>query len=269
MRRNPPFERRANVAVKFCEGYSTSRCASSSSAQFFEAGDSLEDADRCGYMVVEEDTDEPASDDQGENFLERLPINAGRFWLPDTFEDLKEDQKTQLSICLSRWRQITAGNKMIRQMKQGISSMDVATKKVIWRASASAVQRVQATPDPMSAISLGGSHSALYLRTLIQEFVWRWFQIMKGHRPYRQARQAEALAEKAANEILLEECRKEVRRLKKNKIGVAFVKREKSLPTLPEADSFDGEWKGAATIRARVQDSAPQEPQESIVEERN
>ena len=227
MRRNTPFERRANVAVKFCESYSTSRCTSgSTSTRFFEAGDSLEDADRCGYMVVEEDADEPTSDDQEENFLEGLPINAGRFWLPDTLEDLKYDQMTQLSIFVRRWRQLTAGNKMIRQMRKAkgemaLIPMDAATKKVVWRAAATAVQRVQATPDPMSLMPHGESHSALHLYSLIPEFVGRWFQIMEENRPLRQAEQAE----KAAHELLLEECREEVKKIKKERNKAASTKK--------------------------------------------
>ena len=79
MRRNTSFERKSYVAVKFCESYSTAHSTSSSSAQFFEAGDSMEDADRCGYMVVEQDEDEPTNDDQEEELLERLPINGDDF----------------------------------------------------------------------------------------------------------------------------------------------------------------------------------------------
>ena len=103
MRRNTSFERKGYVAVKFCESYSTAHSTSSSSAQFFEAGDSMEDADRCGYMVVEQEEEEveqeeeePTNDDQEEELFERLPINGGRFWLPVTMEDLKYDQMTQL-----------------------------------------------------------------------------------------------------------------------------------------------------------------------------
>ena len=55
MRRNQPYERRANVAIKFCDAYSSSRCTSGEdSSRFFEACDSLKDADRCGYMIVQE-----------------------------------------------------------------------------------------------------------------------------------------------------------------------------------------------------------------------
>ena len=158
MRRNTSFERKGYVAVKFCESYSTAHSTSSSSAQFFEAGDSMEDADRCGYMVAEQDEEEPTNDDQEDlpnvfhwpgGFLERLPINAGQFWLPDTMEDLKYEQMTQLSRFLRRWRQYTTGNQMLRQMKKSkgevaLIPMDAATKKAVWR------QGVQAMPDPMS-----------------------------------------------------------------------------------------------------------------------
>ena len=51
---------------------------------------------------------------------------------------------------------------------------------------------------------------------------------MENSRPLRQARQAEALAEKAANELLLEECRKEVKKQKKKYIGVAFMKKSET-----------------------------------------
>ena len=98
--------------------------------------------------------------------------------------------------------------------------MDAATKKVVWRAAATAVQRVQATPDPMSLMILGESHSALHLYLLIPEFVGRWFQIMEENRPLRQAEQAE----KAANELLLEECREEVKNMKKEKNKAASTK---------------------------------------------
>ena len=64
MRRNTSFERKGYVAVKFCENYSTTRSTSSSSAQFFEASDSMENADRCAYMVVEQEEEEPTDDDQ-------------------------------------------------------------------------------------------------------------------------------------------------------------------------------------------------------------
>ena len=143
-------------------------------------------------MVVEQEEEKvgseeegPRNDDQEDELFERLPINGGRFWLPATMEDLKYDQLTQLSLFLQRWSQITQGNKMIRQLRQGISSMDAATKKVVWRAAATAVQRVQATPDPMSLMILGESHSALHLYLLIPEFVGRWFQIKEENRPLR------------------------------------------------------------------------------------
>ena len=72
---------------------------------------------------------------------------------------------------------------------------------------------------------------------------------MEGNRSYRRARQAEALAEATANELLLEECRKEVRKQKKEKIGVAFVKTEKPSESLSGPD------------RVRVQVTAPQAAQ--------
>ena len=131
----------------------------------------MEDAERCGYMVVEQDEEKPASDDQEEEFLERLPINAGRFWLPVTFEDLKEDQETQLSIFLLRWRRITTGNKMMRLMRQtkgpiALMPLSVATKKVVWR------QGVQVTPDPMSQLPGGSQFCFLKLPGRFQS-AWR------------------------------------------------------------------------------------------------
>ena len=100
--------------------------------------------------------------------------------------------------------------------------MIAATKKVLWR------KRVQVTPDPMSQLLVGASHSPMEIIMVLPEAIWRWFQIMEGNRPYRQARQAEALAKKAANELLLEECRKEVKMLKKKHIGVAFIKKSET-----------------------------------------
>ena len=167
--------------------------------------------DVVNYMVVEENLDETTSHDQEDlpnvfhwptGFLDRLPINAGQFWLPDTMEELKYEQMTILSKFLRRWRQYTTGNQMLRQMKKSkgevaLIQMDAATKKVVWR------QGVQATPDPMSLMPLGESHSALHLYSLIPEFVRRWFQIKENSRPLRQARQAEALADKGSQRTSL------------------------------------------------------------------
>ena len=55
MQRNRPYERRAHVATRFCETYSTSRCASESTPRFFDVGD-CDDVDECAYMNVEQDT---------------------------------------------------------------------------------------------------------------------------------------------------------------------------------------------------------------------
>mgnify|MGYP003314431303 CR=1 FL=1 len=54
MQRNRPYERRAHVATRFCENYSTSCRASESTPQFFDIGD-CDDADECAYMNVEQD----------------------------------------------------------------------------------------------------------------------------------------------------------------------------------------------------------------------
>ena len=86
MRRNQPFERRANVAIKFCDAYSTSRCASEDTSRFFEACDSLEDAVRCGYMIVQEDTAEsqpsilPILDEMFEESAEDSVDEAHHVW---------------------------------------------------------------------------------------------------------------------------------------------------------------------------------------------
>ena len=55
MQRNRPYERRAHVATRFCEAYSTSRCTSESTPRFFDVGD-CDDVDECAYMNVEQDT---------------------------------------------------------------------------------------------------------------------------------------------------------------------------------------------------------------------
>ena len=55
MQRNKPYERKAHVATRFCDAYSTSRCASGSTSRFFDVGD-CGDADKCGYMNVQQDT---------------------------------------------------------------------------------------------------------------------------------------------------------------------------------------------------------------------
>ena len=54
MQRNRPYERRAHVATRFCENYSTSCRASESTPRFFDVGDS-DDVDECAYMNVERD----------------------------------------------------------------------------------------------------------------------------------------------------------------------------------------------------------------------
>ena len=55
---------------------------------------------------------------------------------------------------------------------------------------------------------------------------------MEENRPLRQAEQAE----KAANELLLEECREEVKKLKKERNKAASTKKEKSFDTMPAID---------------------------------
>ena len=49
------MQRKAHVATRFCEAYSTSRCASGSTSRFFDVGDG-DDADECAYMNVQQDT---------------------------------------------------------------------------------------------------------------------------------------------------------------------------------------------------------------------
>ena len=55
MQRNRPYERRAHVATRFCEAYSTSRCTSESTPRFCDVGD-CDDVDECAYMNVEQDS---------------------------------------------------------------------------------------------------------------------------------------------------------------------------------------------------------------------
>ena len=152
--------------------------------------------------------------------------------------------KTQLSYCLRIWRQITAGNKMIKQIRQAngemaLIPMSAATKKVVW------LQGVQATPDPMSQLPDGSQYCPIEVTKKIPEFLRRWFQIMEWNRPYRRT----VFAEATAKELLLEECRKEARKQKKERIRVATVKKGKPSKTLSGPDYFDGEWQGAAIIR--------------------
>ena len=92
---------------------------------------------------------------------------------------------------------------MMRQIRQAKGDMaqiplSAATKKVIWQ------QGVQATPDQMSQLPDGSQYCPQEVTVKIPELLSRWFQITKGNRPYRQARQAEALADATANELRLE-----------------------------------------------------------------
>ena len=140
--------------------------------------------------------------------------------------------------------------KQIRQEKGDMTQvpLSAATKKVIWQ------QGVQATPDPMS---LDGSQHCPHEVTVKIPRLWsRWLEITEGNRPYRQARHAEALADATANELLLEECRREVRKQEKESIGVARLKKEKPSETLSGPNYFDGVWQGAAIIREGIWQNA-------------
>ena len=55
MQHNRPYERRAHVATRFCDAYSTSRSASGGTSRFFDVGD-CGNADKCAYMNVQLDT---------------------------------------------------------------------------------------------------------------------------------------------------------------------------------------------------------------------
>ena len=59
MQRRQPYERRAHVATRFCDAYSTSRCTSEldEASQFFNVGDEEKNADKCGDMSVYDDTE--------------------------------------------------------------------------------------------------------------------------------------------------------------------------------------------------------------------
>ena len=184
-RRRILAELRAKTPCNYCgrEGRWRPQCP-----LFFEASDSSEDAVKCGYMVVKAET-EPASNYQNEEAdklrydCEPLPLR------------MKYQQMTFISVFLRRWHQVTAGNKTIKLMskvKGGIYDppMEIAIMKAIRQT------RVHYKPEPLPSIPFGSRNMSLKLIMKIPEFLWHWYQLMEGNRPYRQARQERALAEK-------------------------------------------------------------------------
>ena len=177
---------RAKTPCNYCgqKGHWRPQCPLS-----FETSDSSEDAVKCGYMGVKVEA-EPASNHQEEDVdelrcdCEPLPLR------------MKYQQMTFISVFLRRWHQVTAGNKMLEQMSKvtgGINDtpMETAIMKAI------RLTRGHYKPEPVPSMPIGTRNTSMKFIMKIPEFLWRWYQLMEGNRPYRRARQERDLAENA------------------------------------------------------------------------
>ena len=145
-----------------------------------QSGDSLEDAVKCSYMVVKEDED-PASNDLEED-VDKLRYDCELLPL-----QMKYQQMTFITVFLRRWLQVTAGSKMLNHMSKvtgGIEDtpMETAIMKAI------RLTRGLYKPEPVPSMPIGTRNTSMKFIMKIPEFLWQWFQLMEGNRPYRRAR---------------------------------------------------------------------------------
>ena len=181
-RRKKLAELRDKTPCNYCgqKGHWRPQCSLSS-----EASDSSEDIVKCSYMVVKVDED-PASNNQEELRYDCEPLSTR----------MKYEQMTHICVFLRRWLQVTAGSKMLEQMSKvtgGIddTQMETAIMKAI------RLTRGLYKPEPVPSMPIGNRNTSMKFIMKIPEFLWRWYQLMEGNRPYRRARQERDLAENA------------------------------------------------------------------------